>query len=145
MDSELFNEKITQFSIHRNTCSSIPEKSRIVAIIAVSYGTKSEWLINYPMMFTLSGKDFRYSSNLIIHKRSHIGERKHKCDVCDKKFVGIEQLKRHALIHTGQVSNYVGLPLSFFLHGSVRDREYISPRHVTEKSVDPFWRTVGSD
>lgn len=27
------------------------------------------------------GKDFRYSSNLIIHKRSHIGERKHKCDV----------------------------------------------------------------
>lgn len=56
-----------------------------------------------PYSCMLCGKQFRYSSNFIMHKRSHIGERPFECSVqnCKKKFLSKEQLKRHTMIHSG--------------------------------------------
>lgn len=89
------------------------------------------------------GKDFRYSSNLIIHKRSHIGERKHKCEICEKKFVGIEQLKRHALIHTGQVSRgfffWIFLRVGYWTENHFFNAGLREPTHL---DFPYFWKGI---
>lgn len=86
-----------------------------------------------PYSCDVCGKEFRYSSNMIMHKRSHGGDKNFECavcrltqphshlddknmnifciecvcdfvfhfQVCAKKFISKEQLKRHLTIHTG--------------------------------------------
>jgi stress-induced morphogen len=53
-----------------------------------------------PYFCDICGKNFRHSSNLIMHKRLHSGDRPYECKVCSKKFAGSESLKRHSIIHT---------------------------------------------
>ena len=47
-------------------------------------------------------KGFNKPSVLVRHKRCHTGEKPFKCDVCDKGFALSGDLKNHQRIHTGE-------------------------------------------
>ncbi|XP_056632872.1 zinc finger protein 430-like [Diorhabda sublineata] len=51
---------------------------------------------------TLCHKVFNTQSNLLIHMRSHSGDRPHICEVCNKSFSQSCNLVNHMRVHTGE-------------------------------------------
>ncbi len=78
-------------------------------------------------------KQYSCKSRLIIHIRTHSGEKPFKCNVCNKSFNEKGNLKIHMRIHTGEkpyACNFEGCAKSFKAYGHLADH---MKRHLNIK------------
>lgn len=88
--------------IKTRRCPQCPEKfsnevQRMNHLVSI-HGTKLEEFkcIFCPKVFSLKGR-------VRMHMRAtHLKEKRHACDLCDAKFFGKSELKKHMCMHTGE-------------------------------------------
>uniref|UniRef100_UPI00254208D4 zinc finger protein 684-like n=1 Tax=Euleptes europaea TaxID=460621 RepID=UPI00254208D4 len=97
--SDLFEHKIIHSGEKPFIC---PESGRMF-----SCGRKGNALFpKYGIMgahkCSWCGKNFRYRSKLLIHQRTHTGEKPFECSDCGKRFSCSGNLQKHLRTHTGE-------------------------------------------
>uniref|UniRef100_G3TU33 BCL11 transcription factor B n=1 Tax=Loxodonta africana TaxID=9785 RepID=G3TU33_LOXAF len=69
---------------------------------------KSPFLSTKSKSCEFCGKTFKFQSNLIVHRRSHTGEKPYKCQLCDHACSQASKLKRHMKTHMHKAGSLAG-------------------------------------
>lgn len=79
--------------------ASSPPPTNKPADFSLNSGSMSAVTENVSRACEFCGKKFRFQSNLIVHRRTHTGEKPYKCSVCNHACTQSSKLKRHMKIH----------------------------------------------
>ncbi|XP_013785831.1 B-cell lymphoma/leukemia 11B-like [Limulus polyphemus] len=90
--SSLFSQTLTS-----NQSVTFYPKQAVSPTLSQKESNKSESIKLKSCEFC--GKNFRFQSNLIVHRRSHTGEKPYKCHICDHACSQASKLKRHMKTH----------------------------------------------
>ena len=80
------------------------KRKRVELIKGNQSNEDSDWrlLENKRHVCNECGMRFKKPSALVIHLRTHTGERPYACELCDKRFSISGNLRRHMFTHTGE-------------------------------------------
>ncbi|EJD73308.1 hypothetical protein LOAG_19270, partial [Loa loa] len=109
--TDLFDLPVQKVSEERNVSISLPMQG-----VSGEVGIKEEILVDEvsgrhvtnskrkksQRICEICGKIFARSDGMIIHMRTHTGERPYICEICDKSFIQSSALVIHMRTHTGE-------------------------------------------
>uniref|UniRef100_A0A4W5K4N3 BCL11 transcription factor A b n=1 Tax=Hucho hucho TaxID=62062 RepID=A0A4W5K4N3_9TELE len=88
------------FRIYLESEPGSPLTPRVAAPPGMGGDCTSQGATPGRLLCLFCGKTFKFQSNLIVHRRSHTGEKPYKCHLCNHACTQASKLKRHMKTHS---------------------------------------------